>query len=158
MKVDAKYSDLKEKINMTTITSRCPHCHSMNRLPVERIEATPSCGRCKKDLLQGVPIEGTGANLSALINGDKPVVVDFWAPWCGPCINFAPTFTEVATQQTAARFVKVDTEDQQQLGAQYNIRSIPTLMVFKQGKVVDTLNGALPAAQFKSWLAQALLK
>ena len=102
---------------MTTITSRCPYCHSMNRLPIERMEANPSCGRCKKDLLQGAPIEGTTNNLSALINGDKPVVVDFWAPWCGPCINFAPTFTEVATQQTTSRFVKVDTEDQQQLGA-----------------------------------------
>jgi len=130
----------------------------MNRLPIERIEASPHCGRCKKDLLQGAPIEGTPANFSELINADKPVVVDFWAPWCGPCINFAPTFTEVATQQTATRFVKVDTEAQQQLGAQYHIRSIPTLMVFKKGKVVDTLNGALPAAQFKSWLAQALLK
>ncbi|WP_413692628.1 thioredoxin domain-containing protein [Psychromonas sp. KJ10-2] len=73
-------------------------------------------------------------------------------------MNFAPTFTEVATQNTTARFLKVNTEDQQQLGAQYNIRSIPTLMVFKQGKVVDTLNGALPAGQFKTWLAQALLK
>jgi len=130
----------------------------MNRVPVERIEATPTCGRCKKELLQGGPIEGTIANLSTLINGDKPVVVDFWAPWCGPCINFAPTFTDVATHNTTARFIKVDTEDQQQLGAQYNIRSIPTLMVFKNGKVVDTLNGALPATQFKSWLAQALLK
>ncbi|RBW41635.1 thioredoxin TrxC [Psychromonas sp. B3M02] len=143
---------------MTTITSRCPHCQSLNRLPVERIEADPSCGRCKKELLQGAPIEGTQANLSVLINGDKPVVIDFWAPWCGPCVNFAPIFTEVATQNTTARFLKVNTEDQQQLGAQYNIRSIPTLMVFKQGKVVDTLNGALPAGQFKTWLAQALLK
>jgi len=130
----------------------------MNRVPVERIEAAPTCGRCKKQLLQGAPIEGTIANLSTLINGDKPVVVDFWAPWCGPCINFAPTFTDVAIHNTTARFIKVDTEDQQQLGAQYNIRSIPTLMVFKNGKVVDTLNGALPAAQFKSWLAQALLE
>jgi len=130
----------------------------MNRLPVDRIDATPSCGRCKKNLLQGAPVEGTDTNLAALINSGKPVVVDFWAPWCGPCINFAPTFTEVAKQQTSVLFVKVDTEDQQQLGAQYNIRSIPTLMVFKQGKVVDTLNGALPAAQLKTWLAQALLK
>ncbi|MEJ6077838.1 thioredoxin TrxC [Vibrio sp. 1-Bac 57] len=143
---------------MNTITSRCPHCHSMNRLPIDRIDANPSCGRCKKDLLQGAPVEGTDANLAALINSEKPVVVDFWAPWCGPCINFAPTFTEVAKQQTSVLFVKVDTEDQQQLGAKYNIRSIPTLMVFKQGKMVDTLNGALPAAQFKTWLAQALLK
>lgn len=130
----------------------------MNRLPIDRIDANPSCGRCKKDLLQGAPVEGTDANLAALINSEKPVVVDFWAPWCGPCINFAPTFTEVAKQQTSVLFVKVDTEDQQQLGAKYNIRSIPTLMVFKQGKMVDTLNGALPAAQFKTWLAQALLK
>ena len=143
---------------MNTITSRCPHCHSMNRLPIDRIDANPSCGRCKKDLLQGAPVEGADANLAALINSEKPVVVDFWAPWCGPCINFAPTFTEVAKQQTSVLFVKVDTEDQQQLGAKYNIRSIPTLMVFKKGKMVDTLNGALPAAQFKTWLAQALLK
>ena len=143
---------------MNIITSRCPHCHSMNRLPIDRIDANPSCGRCKKDLLQGAPVEGTDANLAALINSEKPVVVDFWAPWCGPCINFAPTFTEVAKQQMSVLFVKVDTEDQQQLGAKYNIRSIPTLMVFKQGKIVDTVNGALPAAQFKSWLAQALLK
>jgi len=143
---------------MTTITTRCPHCQSMNRFPTERIAEVPTCGRCKKSLLDGAPIEGTSVNLQTLINGDKPVVVDFWAPWCAPCTSFAPTFSEVAKQETSARFVKVDTEAQQQLGAQYRIRSIPTLMVFKNGKVVDTLNGALPKAQFQSWLKQALLK
>jgi len=130
----------------------------MNRFPRERMIETPTCGRCKKTLLKGAPIEGTSANLQALINGDKPVVVDFWAPWCGPCTSFAPTFSEVASLVSSARFVKVDTEAQQQLGAQYRIRSIPTLMVFKNGKVVDTLNGALPTSQFQSWLQQALLK
>jgi thioredoxin 2 len=143
---------------MTTITTRCPHCQSMNRLPTARIDADPSCGRCKMNLLQGKPIEGTAVNFNAIINSEKAVVVDFWAPWCGPCINFAPIFEEIATQDQQARFVKVDTEAQQYLGSQYNIRSIPTLMVFRQGKVVDTLNGALPKSQFKDWLAQALLK
>lgn len=143
---------------MTTIISRCPHCQSMNRLPTERINAQPTCGVCKKSLLQGAPIEGTPANFSALINTNKPIVVDFWASWCGPCKSFAPTFFEVAQQNEEILFVKVDTETHQQLGAQYKIRSIPTLMVFKNGSVIDTLNGALPKSQFESWLSQAVLK
>lgn len=143
---------------MSTFTTRCPHCHSMNRLPTERLNAYPNCGSCKKSLLAGAPIEGTGINLPALLNSDKPVVIDFWAPWCGPCTSFAPTFSAVAKQETSAHFIKVDTEAQQQLGAQYKIRSIPTLMVFKNGKMVDSLNGALPKSQFQDWLKQALSK
>lgn len=143
---------------MSTFTTRCPHCHSMNRLPTERLNASPNCGSCKKSLLAGAPIEGTGINLPALLNSDKPVVIDFWAPWCGPCTSFAPTFSAVAQQETSAHFIKVDTEAQQQLGAQYKIRSIPTLMVFKNGKMVDSLNGALPKSQFQDWLKQALSK
>lgn len=143
---------------MSTFTTRCPHCHSMNRLPTERLNASPNCGSCKKSLLAGAPIEGTGINLPALLNSNKPVVIDFWAPWCGPCTSFAPTFSAVAKQETSAHFIKVDTEAQQQLGAQYKIRSIPTLMVFKNGKMVDSLNGALPKSQFQDWLKQALSK
>jgi len=130
----------------------------MNRLPVARIESAPSCGRCKMNLLQGKPIEGTVTNFNIIINSERPVVVDFWAPWCAPCVNFAPVFENIAIEQQGIRFIKVDTEVQQQLGAEYNIRSIPTMMVFKQGKVIDTLNGALPETQFKQWLSQALLK
>lgn len=143
---------------MTIITTRCPHCQSMNRLPIARIEATPNCGRCQMKLLQGKPIEGTIINFNALINSETPVIVDFWAPWCGPCSNFTPIFDAIATEQQGVRFVKVDTEAQQQLGALHNIRSIPTLMLFKQGKVIDIINGALPKIQFKEWLKQALLR
>ncbi|MEH6453973.1 MAG: thioredoxin TrxC [Psychromonas sp.] len=144
---------------MTTFTSRCPHCLSMNRLPIARIDASANCGKCKRPLLQGLPVEGTSTNLQALINSDTPVVIDFWAPWCNPCIGFAPVFSEIAKQESQGlRFVKVDTEAQQQIAAQYKIRSIPTLMVFKKGRLLDSINGALPKQQFKQWLATALTK
>lgn len=144
---------------MTTFTSRCPHCQSMNRLPIARIDASANCGKCKQPLLQGKPIEGTSANLQALINSEIPVVVDFWAPWCNPCIGFAPVFAKIAKQESQSlRFVKVDTEAQQEIAAQYKIRSIPTLMVFRKGRLIDSLNGALPESQFKQWLANTLNK
>ena len=144
---------------MSTIISRCPYCKAMNRLPVERIDVSATCGSCKKTLLEGKPIEGSSANLQALINSEKPVVVDFWAPWCSPCVGFAPVFEQVALEEKdKLRFVKVDTEAQQQIGAQYQIRSIPTLMMFKKGHLIDTLSGALSKPQFKQWLVQALNK
>ncbi|ODP96697.1 MULTISPECIES: thioredoxin TrxC [Salinivibrio] len=142
---------------MTILTSRCPHCQSMNRIPSERVNDAPKCGKCQSDVLDGKPIEGTNDNFNALLNSDVPVVVDFWAPWCGPCQSFAPAFAAVAEQEEGrARFVKIDTEAQQALAAQYRIRSIPTLMVFKNGERVDVLNGALPQNAFSDWLSQHL--
>ncbi len=144
---------------MTSITTRCPHCQAMNRLPTERIEENGQCGKCKQPLLAGKPIEGSLDNFDALIQGNKPVVVDFWAAWCGPCKSFAPVFSLSAQEKgDSMRFVKVDTEQQQELATRYRIRSIPCMMVFQNGELKDTLNGALPKQEFNHWLDQALNK
>ena len=144
---------------MTAITSRCPHCQKNNRLPVQRVKDDPTCGACKKALFSGKPVVGTQANFNALIQGEKPVVVDFWAPWCGPCVGFAPIFEQtVQNQSEELVFVKVDTQAEQALGGQFNIRSIPTLMVFKNGKVIDQLSGALSQQHFLQWLYNAVNK
>lgn len=139
------------------MTTRCPHCKAMNRIPTERLEDTAACGSCKEKLLDGKPIEGTTSNFLSLIQSDTPVVVDFWAPWCNPCVGFAPIFEDVAAERSGnARFVKIDTETQQELAAQYRIRSIPTIMVFKNGQLLNNLNGALPKSQFDQWLNETL--
>lgn len=139
------------------MTTRCPHCKAMNRIPTERIEDTATCGSCKEKLLDGKPIEGTTNNFLALIQSDTPVIVDFWAPWCNPCVGFAPIFEDIAAERSGdARFVKIDTEAQQELAAQYRIRSIPTIMVFKNGQLLNNLNGALPKSQFDQWLNETL--
>lgn len=144
---------------MSTFNTRCPACQGVNRVPSERVSESPTCGKCKAPLLDGAPVQGTSVNFSTLLNSDQPVVVDFWATWCNPCVGFAPVFSDVAAERNGnVRFVKINTEEQQQLAAQFAIRSIPTVMVFKQGKVVDTINGALPKGQFDQWLNQALTK
>ncbi|WP_391090526.1 thioredoxin TrxC [Vibrio sp. NH-UV-68] len=144
---------------MSTFNTRCPSCSGINRIPTERINETPNCGKCQSPLLDGAPIEGTELNFNAILASDVPVVVDFWAPWCNPCVGFAPIFSDVAAERSGmVRFVKIDTENQQNLAAQHQIRSIPTIMVFKNGKRVDSINGALPKSQFDQWLNQALTK
>ncbi|OLQ88598.1 thioredoxin TrxC [Vibrio panuliri] len=144
---------------MSTFNTRCPSCQGVNRVPSERIGESPKCGKCQQPLLDGKPVEGTELNFTALLNSDQPVVVDFWAPWCNPCVGFAPVFEQVAQELAGqVRFVKIDTEAQQNLAAQYQIRSIPTIMVFKNGQRVDVINGALPKSQFSQWLSAAALK
>ncbi len=144
---------------MSTFNTRCPSCQGVNRVPSERIGESPKCGKCQQPLLDGKPMEGTELNFNALLNSDQPVVVDFWAPWCNPCVGFAPVFEQVAQELAGqVRFVKIDTEAQQNLAARYQIRSIPTVMVFKNGQRVDVINGALPKSQFSQWLSAAVLK
>lgn len=136
----------------------CPHCQALNRVPAERVGERPTCGRCKQALFTGHPLELTTASFDAVAGrGDLPVLVDFWAPWCGPCLGFAPVFSAAASQfEPRLRLAKVDTEAQPQLSQRFGIRSIPTLLLLRQGREVARQSGALNAAQLRQFVDGAL--
>jgi thioredoxin 2 len=134
----------------------CPSCGGLNRVADEKLSTQPTCGKCKNALFTGSPIEMTGEQfLRALHKTDQPLIVDFWAPWCGPCKSFAPTYSKAAAQmEPRARFIKINTEIEQQIGAQFNIRSIPTLAIFKAGEEVTRVSGAMDLGGFTQWVNQ----
>jgi len=123
----------------------CPHCLSVNNVPQKDSYTKANCGKCKKSLLDTKPIALSDSNFDeVVVNSDIPVIVDFWAPWCGPCKMMAPNFERAATKfPLKTLFAKVNTEEEQNLGARFGIRSIPTLIIFKDGKEVHRVSGAL---------------
>jgi thioredoxin 2 len=135
----------------------CPHCLTKNRVPDDRLADVPRCGQCHQPLLPATPVAMTGDDLPRFAAATElPVVADFWAEWCGPCKMMAPAFADAARQRPRVQFVKVDTEASPRATAEFGIRGIPTMILFRGGAERARVSGAMGSAQLVGWIDQQL--
>lgn len=132
----------------------CPHCHTANRIPAGRLADQPACGRCKQRLFTGHPVDLDATSFDNHISrSDIPVIVDCWAPWCGPCRMMAPAFAQAAHQlEPHYRLAKLNTEEAQDISARLGIRSIPTLIIFRNGQEIARQSGAMDTGNLVRWV------
>ena len=139
-----------------TLHVTCARCGAVNRVPRARLRQAPRCGRCHEAVFSGAPLDLTGADVDAFLNNnDLPVLVDCWAPWCGPCRSFAQQFDKAAAAwEPNLRFARLNTDEETTVAARWGIRSIPTLILFRDEREVARSSGAMPLAQLQQWLQQ----